>query len=212
MSGPSILVDASKDSGVWWFPQTNGPFDPTEPHQGKALADYLRLQGYDVIETPRLIRIDCVELSRHHLVIARPSSAYSAAELAAYGTFVSRGGRLILLYDHTDVSNLAQSFGVQASGAYTGLLTSFTPHPITTGVSSLIFAAGAAITSAPPQFLVLARLARMPVMGIMSVGLGEVFYLGDTNGIEGVPQPFVDNLLARMTAGARPIHSCPQRR
>ena len=34
-----VLVDASKDGGVWWFPQ-GGSFDPDAYHQGKPLADY----------------------------------------------------------------------------------------------------------------------------------------------------------------------------
>ena len=33
-----ILIDASRDGGVWWFPQA-GPFSPTAAHQGKALAE-----------------------------------------------------------------------------------------------------------------------------------------------------------------------------
>ena len=39
---PRILVDASRDGGVWWFPQweQQGGFDFTLPHQGKELADY----------------------------------------------------------------------------------------------------------------------------------------------------------------------------
>ncbi len=40
-----ILIDASHDGGVWWFPQS-GPFSPGAPHQGKALADHLRGLGH----------------------------------------------------------------------------------------------------------------------------------------------------------------------
>jgi hypothetical protein len=33
-----ILIDASKDGGLWWFPQVH-PFDAEQYHQGKAFAD-----------------------------------------------------------------------------------------------------------------------------------------------------------------------------
>src|SRR6187549_3774745 len=49
----SILVDASKDGGVWWFPQGQAGFSATNPHQGSALADYFRNLGYQVDELPR---------------------------------------------------------------------------------------------------------------------------------------------------------------
>ena len=39
-----ILVDASKDGGVWWFSQGTGDvFSADADHQGKALADYLEI-------------------------------------------------------------------------------------------------------------------------------------------------------------------------
>src|SRR5512136_209974 len=48
----SILVDASRDGGVWWFPQ-EWPFDPESAHQGRALASYLRGKGFRVDELGR---------------------------------------------------------------------------------------------------------------------------------------------------------------
>src|SRR5262249_30671099 len=49
----AILVDASKDGGVWWWPQTpsNG-YSENRDHQGKPLADYLKKLGYEVDELP----------------------------------------------------------------------------------------------------------------------------------------------------------------
>jgi len=47
---PLILVDASHDGGVWWAGSSG--FDPTEPHQGKELADYIRSQDFQVDELP----------------------------------------------------------------------------------------------------------------------------------------------------------------
>jgi len=35
-----VLVDASRDGGVWWFPQwEQGGFDPNLDHQGQKLAE-----------------------------------------------------------------------------------------------------------------------------------------------------------------------------
>ena len=47
-----ILIDASHDGGVWWFPQS-GNFSENQPHQGRLLADYLRSHGFGVDEIPR---------------------------------------------------------------------------------------------------------------------------------------------------------------
>src|SRR5690349_15691468 len=44
LAATQVLVDASRDGGDWWFPQGT-TVDPNAPHQGKALADYLRSQG-----------------------------------------------------------------------------------------------------------------------------------------------------------------------
>ena len=64
-----ILVDATRDGGVWWFPQ-EGPFDPDRDHQGKALADYLRLLDYTVTEVGRDGRMTR-DLAESHNVIVR---------------------------------------------------------------------------------------------------------------------------------------------
>lgn len=42
-----IVVDASKDGGVWWSPQGKDGYDPTKDHQGKRLADDLRSRGWE---------------------------------------------------------------------------------------------------------------------------------------------------------------------
>src|SRR3954453_17646048 len=49
----TILVDASKDGGTWWFPQAPPFFSDLADHQGKAIADYLRSVGYQIDELPR---------------------------------------------------------------------------------------------------------------------------------------------------------------
>ena len=50
----AVLVDASRDGGAWWFPQSSETgFSMSEPHQGKQLADYIRSRGFEVVELPR---------------------------------------------------------------------------------------------------------------------------------------------------------------
>ena len=52
---PHVLIDASRDGGVWWFPQV-APFSAEAGHQGKALADHMRGLGYFVEELPPVRR------------------------------------------------------------------------------------------------------------------------------------------------------------
>jgi len=206
----SILVDASKDGGVWWFPQGGASYDPALPHQGKALADYLRSEGFLVTEVPRFQQMTCEELSASDLVVVLQFDSYAPAELAAYDRFVRRGGRLMLLQEVWGFGNLAtSSFGLQSSGPLYGTVTTFAIHPVTAGVTSLPFLWGLGVTVAPTGFSTLATLSGLPVMGIFPLGLGMVFFIGESNGIETVPQPFVDNLFRYMLAGAGPIPSCP---
>ncbi len=201
----AVLVDASKDGGVWWFPQA-GPFDPNLPHQGKALADYLRSLGMKVDEVPRSSTIAYEQLTQYDLIVAAGAcTSHSTSELSAYSRYLSNGGRLILLGDHSCASDtLAQSLGLDFTGSLIDTITSFTPHPITAGLASLPFMAGGWVATAPATATTLALLAGMPVMGIMPFGSGQVFFLGDTNGIEAVPQPFVNNLFGFMLANAHP--------
>ena len=52
--GCKIVIDASHDGGVWWFPQSNATgYDASKPHQGQAFANLLRAKGYEVAELGR---------------------------------------------------------------------------------------------------------------------------------------------------------------
>lgn len=212
----SVLVDSSRDGGVWWFPQSEPLFDPTRPHQGKALADLLRNQGMTVVELPRPRTITREQLSQHRLVMAIDlCGTYSASEIGAYTDYVSSGGRLILLNDHKgnpacDIDSLSRAFGLNFSGTTdVTTVTMFAAHPITAGVGALPYIAGSVVTTAPGSATMLGFLSGMPVMGVMPFGAGQVFFLGDTNGIELVPQPFVNNLFGYMLAGAHPAPPDP---
>ncbi len=200
-SHSQILVDASHDGGVWWFPQA-GEFNADEYHQGQALADYLRSRGFEVEELPRGTRVTDVLLSGYRYVIrAGEFGAYGSDELEAYAKFVKRGVTLILLSDHRKndpVDELAEQLGVTFAGIVDGTVTRLASHAITEGVTDLPFIAGAAATGFDPeQVEVLGWVAdTIPVMGIIHGHQAKIFFLTDTNGIELVPQPFVDNLIA----------------
>lgn len=215
-----ILVDASRDGGVWWFPQT-APFDPALPHQGLMLADYLRSLDYDVAVLPRPQVVTSALLGEFDLVIrANAFGGYAAGEIQAYRDFVTGGGRLLLLNDHMRFAppdSLAQSFGITFAGITRGenLLDGFVPHAITAGLTPINYLVGSAIVALPATAEALGRLsaasyvdlndnsvqdaneASAPlVLAAMPFGSGRVVVFGDTNLWQSVPQPLVGNVLA----------------
>jgi hypothetical protein len=210
LCGVDILVDASDDGGVWWFPQ-GGAGDPSAPHQGKALADYMRSLGGDVRELPRPFRTSLYLLNQYPLVLlVGACNVRDSFEIPAYKEYVLRGGRLILIGEHpcTLMSPLPRVFGLQMSGSHWGTVVDFTPHPITIGVTSLQYHAGSSIAKAPPGATTLGSLHGEPVMGIMPLGSGEVFYIGDVHALEAVSQPFVDNLICHLVKSAGYPEAC----
>lgn len=196
-----VLVDASRDGGVWWYPQGDA-FDPEAPHQGQRLADYLRSRGYVVDELPRGRIVSDTLLSSYVGVIrAGQYGTYTAREVRAYAWFLDCGMTVVLLGEFLHEGGhdkLAESMGINASGNLTGLVTTFAEHPITVGVEEIAFIAGSGIGNATAGGIeVLGWLdTGEPVMGVVSHPKGRIFFLGDTNGLEEVPQPLVDNLIA----------------
>ena len=196
----SILVDASKDGGVWWFPQGPAGFSATNPHQGTALADYFRSLGYQVDELPRGAIITADLLDKYSKVI-RPTAffSYSTEEIRAYTSFLSRSSSLLLASDHlmnTVNDQLSASLGLMFEGAYGGPITSFQPHAITSGVTSLNYIAGSVLKSWDPSKITVLgyQTTGIAAMGIVHHPSSRIFFIGDMNGIEQVPQPFISNL------------------
>jgi hypothetical protein len=113
---------------------------------------------------------------------------------------------LMLLTDHmnggcTQTDPLALRFGgITWSGSESGTVTTFANHPITAEMSQLQYTAGASVASigSPSSVELLGFIgpSQKPVMGIIKGFTAKIFFLGDSNGIEAVPQPFVNNLLA----------------
>ena len=206
----SILVDASKDGGGWWYPQgpNAGGYTAEAQHQGKVLVDYLKSLGFLVDELPRGAVITTELLSKYSKVIrATAFYNYSLDELAAYETFLSKSSSLLLISDHmqnTVNDRLSERLGLMFEGSQWGPITIFQAHPITNGVSSLNFIAGSAISSWDASKITVLGFHGLPsgnevtgngVMGIVNNPTSKIFFIGDINGIEQVPQPFTSNVV-----------------
>lgn len=216
-----ILIDASRDGGVWWFPQ-HGPFVAGAPHQGKALADHLRSLGHQVTELPRPTTVTAALLADFDLAVrVAGTGAYTAAEIAAYDQWVKDGGGLLLLAEHHPHDALAQHFGLQFQGIARGpqTLATFVPHPLTQGVGPLPYPAGSGLTAHPAAATILGRLAGATfldldddgvkdpgepaapaALGVLPFGQGRIVFCGDANLWENVPQPLVRNTLRYLSA------------
>jgi hypothetical protein len=200
-SPQSVLVDASHDGGVWWFPQV-APFKPGEDHQGLSLADTLRAKGYVVDELARGDTVDRDRLFQYAVVIrAAKFDPYMPSELLAYDDFVECPRTLLLLGEFFwpgDHDELAEQLGIPLDSAVTGTVTTFEAHAITAGVDAFPYIAGSVIWGdVPASVHVLGWLATgEAVMGVLDGHAAKVFWIGDTNGLETVPQPLVNNLVA----------------
>jgi hypothetical protein len=216
----AILIDASKDGGPWWFPQSAfSGFSENQPHQGRALANYLRGLGFVVDELPIGAVITPQLLMRYTNVI-RPDGFYNytAAEVAAYDSFLSQPhASLLLMNDHmknTSNDRLSIHLGVDFAGAAFGTITGIRPHVITQGVTSVPYNAGCAIVNHHTNNIIIlgsldanafadinnsgtydaGDIIAPDVMGILKHPTGKIFLLADVNGLETVPQPFTRNL------------------
>jgi hypothetical protein len=207
---PKILIDATRDGGVWWFPQSSQTgFSPVDEHQGKKLADYLRYLGYQVDELGRGELITAGILNQYSYVIrAGGFGNYTPEELNAYESFLGKQSSLLLLTDHlSNFTNdqLSASLGLNFEGAYDDIVTSFQSHPVTAGVTSFPFMVGSVIRNYNPTFVSVTGTMQISlngenrdagVMGTVTHGVSKIFFIGDVNGLETVPQPFTSNLVS----------------
>jgi hypothetical protein len=206
----SVLVDPTHDGGTWWFPQaatTPSGFNPDSAHQGRALANYLRGLGFTVTELGRGATMHVDSMMAYATIIRAGyyynalHPGYSAGDVAAYKAFLACERTLVLLGEYLrdgrrDV--LADSLNIPLDGIETGTISTFTAHALTTGVTTVPFIAGSVLTSeANASIQVLGRLANgKAAMGVLTSTTAKVFWIGDVNGIQQVPQPFVANLVA----------------
>ncbi len=93
---------------------------------------------------------------------------------------------------------LANALGIPLTGWVNGVISTFARHTTTSGVASVPYLAGSVLAPGyDPAVQVLGWLASgEPVMGVLERGSSKIFFLGDVNGIEQVPQPLVSNLIA----------------
>ena len=217
-----ILIDASRDGGVWWFPQdpTTG-FHSTDPHQGKALADRLRELGFQVKELGRGEIITDNTLESYTNVIRGPAfSDYTPSEVESYDRYLQKGGSLLLMQDHlryTANDRLSEHLGVHFTGVALGTITTYAPHAITEHAGPLPYIAGSVVILdekttnltglgwlGPEDFLDAngngvydpGEVKAPCVMGIVTDHPGSrILFIGDSNGLENVPQPLTDNII-----------------
>ncbi len=216
----TILVDASKDGGVWWFPQEPATgFSEADAHQGKALADYLRSHGYRVDELPRGAVITKELLAKYARIIRAPAFfPYAEEEIAAYKQFLNKPGAILLMQDHlmyTTNDKLSELLGLEFKGAVDGIISTVDATEIAGG-TSLPYIAGAVVTNTinNPNITVLGILKKddyiilnnkdpyegggrrdAPVMGVVNnYPLTRIFFYGDGSGIICPPQTFSENL------------------
>lgn len=210
-TAPRILVDASRDGGVWWFPQGGGSagngFDPLLDHQGKPLADSLRAMGYRVDELPRPIYQGpygiTLDLLQPYDIVIRAGvwGGYGPEEIAAYQAYVGGGGKLLLLADHFALApgqpdSLGLSFGLVFAGATGGELQFTAGYPITNGVGPLFYQAGSGLLSVP---------ASAQVLGSLSAGS---FLDLNNNGLQDTGEPSAPAVFGVMSYGAGRIVFC----
>ena len=202
-SSKKILVDASHDGGVWWYPQAVS-YSANLPHQGKALAELLRSRGFTVDELPSYTLITDSILNQYDKVIRAGSYGnYQLSELQAYDRLVNRASSLFLISEFLrpgEIDELSERLGISFRGSYYGNVDSYSLHFITQGATPFYFNAGSIVMNATtnPNIQVLGWLSgnsNLPVMGILKHSLSKVFFLGEINGIETLPQPLTNNII-----------------
>lgn len=180
-----VLIDASKDGGLWWFPQS-GTFDSTHYHQGKRLADFMRSKGWNVIEVPRGEMITFERLRSADIVVRPPAYFnYSATEIEAYRDSVIAGTRLLLVGGGGHNDSIAEIFGLRfETRTRFGVVRQWIPHPFTANIESKDLP-WTTISEAPQTAVQLAWLNQLetnpqPVLGYLTYGSGYVVFVGQT--------------------------------
>jgi hypothetical protein len=173
-----------------------------------------------VDELPRNTVINAATFSKYDKVIrASKYGRYTQAELDAYKSFLSRPSTLLLAGEYLrpgQKDDLAEMLGLNLAGMARGFVRTFTPHEITANSSPFYYLAGSVVMNPENKnFTALGWLdtkdfadlngnerldAGEPtgpaVMGILKHPTARIFFIGDLNCIEQIPQPFTDNLIA----------------
>ena len=201
-----VLIDASKDGGLWWFPQGRGnTFDSKLPHQGKPFADLLRSKGWEVVELPRgeVITVDAL---RDVDVVVRPStwSDYTADEVVAYRDSVIGGTRLLLMGGSGERNDsLATIFGLRFdSRSRFASVRQWIPHPLTANLAGKDLS-WTSVSESPQNAVLLAWLNygeadSRPVLGYLPYGSGYVVFVGQADILTDTNHSFLDSLIGAL--------------
>lgn len=205
----TVLIDPTHDGGTWWFPQyalTPDGYHADQPHQGRALADYLRSKGYTVTELGRAATMSPDSMMAYAVIIRAGyyydinHPGYTTPDLDAYSAFTGCQRTLIVLGEYfrdARRDDLADRLGFPLEGNVKGDVDSFESHPLTAGVATIPYIAGSWLAAdASPDVQVLGRVGARAVMGLLTGRPAKVFFIGDVNGLQTMPQPFTDNLIA----------------
>jgi hypothetical protein len=219
-----ILIDASHDGGVWWYPQYEATgFDPDLLHQGQDFATMLRESGFEVTELGRGVELTEEMFFGNYIVIRVGGfQAYTEKELDVYTNLLNRRMNLVFFTDHKmndPVDELADHLGLHFKGLANGIVTTFAEHEITQGLEYINYIAGSVLTNVEENenieiigWLGEGEYADLnfngvqddnepvapPVMGILNQSKSRIFFIGDMNGLEVKPQPFINNLISWM--------------
>jgi hypothetical protein len=219
-----ILIDASHDGGVWWYPQSPATgFDQNKSHQGQPFAKLLREKGFQVDELGRGAELTEEMFFGYYIVIrANGFEKYTNKEIGVYSNLIGRGMNLVFFTDHKKYDpedEIEYLLGLKFSGIANGVIKSLTPHMITEKIDSIAYIAGSVLTNLNENrdIVVLGRLRNQdyadlnfngikdaneptapPVMGILNLPKSHIFFIGDTNGLLVMPQPFINNLIKWM--------------
>jgi hypothetical protein len=222
-----ILIDASHDGGVWWYPQsTLTGFDPNKWHQGQPFAEMLRKKGFEVDELGRANELTEEMFFGYYIVIrANGFEKYTNKEIQVYGNIISRPLNMVFFTDHKKndpADELEYLLGLKFEGIANGKITNLKPHLITRNIKSIDYVGGSVLTNLAqnPDVEVLGWLGENefadlnfngvkdsneplapPVMGILNLPESHIFFIGDMNGLQVMPQPFIDNLISWMGTG-----------
>ena len=132
---------------------------------------------------------------------------------------------MVFFTDHKKydpVDEVGYLLGLNFEGIAYGKITNLKPHLITRSIKSIDYIAGSVLTNLDqnPDIEVLGWLGENdyadlnfngikdsneplapPVMGILNLPKSHVFFIGDMNGLQVMPQPFIDNLITWMGTG-----------
>lgn len=198
-----VLIDASKDGGVWWFPQWQY-FDAEQYHQGKAFADLLRQDGAEVIELPRGESITLEKLKGFDVVVRVPAFfAYSQSEAIAYRDSVAAGTRLLFIGGVSRSRDpIAEIFGLafERSNHFT-CPTRWSQHPFTESINENCENVWSGVVKVPKEAVLLAWMNRKnetPVLGYVPSGKGYVVFSGRASISGGTDRSFSRSLINSM--------------